>query len=93
MTHGSHYITISNISSEATRTIVIKFNEELSGAEWKKYRENGPGHMTNMVAVPVDEKKTLKIFSGTNGPIALNFDMWDRVPEHCQDCSNNDLFK
>ena len=44
-------MTISNIASEATGPIVTKFNVDPSGAEGTKTCKNGPGHMTNMVAI------------------------------------------
>ena len=49
-------MTISIISSEATEPIVNKFNVEPSGAEGTNIFQNSPGHMTNMVAMPVDSK-------------------------------------
>ena len=53
---------------------------------------NGPGHVTNMAAIPADSKH-LYFFSvsGTHGPIALELDLWHLVLEKNQDCSNSDL--
>ena len=52
----SHIIAISNVSSEAPGPIITKFYVEPSGAERTKACSNGPGHMTNMMAMPVDRK-------------------------------------
>ena len=49
-------MAVSNISSEATGPVVTKFYVEPSGAEGTKICLNGPGYMTNMVAMPVDSK-------------------------------------
>ena len=58
-----------NISSEATGPIVTKFYVEPSECEETK-GSKGPGHMTNMVAMPVGSKnlKNLHLWSqGTDG--------------------------
>ena len=36
---------------------------------------NELGHMTMMAAMPIYEKKTMKVFSGTNGLMALKHGM------------------
>ena len=46
-------MTVSNIFSKATRPIVTKFHTEPPWAEGSKVCSNSPGHMTNMVAMPV----------------------------------------
>ena len=55
-TQDSHGITVSNISSEATGPVVTKFYVEPSGAEGAKICSNCPGHITNMVAMPIGSK-------------------------------------
>ena len=51
---------------------------------------NGPGHMTNMAAMPY-MVKTIKLFSGTKRPMTLNeVGMQHRVLEYFQVCSNDD---
>ena len=47
-------MTVSNISFEAPRAFVSRFYIEPSGAKGTKICSNGSGHMTNMVAMPVD---------------------------------------
>ena len=49
-------MAVSNISLEATGPFVTKFYEDLSGAEEMKTCSNGLGHITIMVAMPVDSK-------------------------------------
>ena len=49
-------MTVSNIYSEATVPVVARFYIEPSGAERTKFYSNGPGHMTNSVAMPTDSK-------------------------------------
>ena len=49
-------MTVSNMSSEATGSVLTKFYVEPSRAERTKNCSNGPGHMTNMVAMPADSK-------------------------------------
>ena len=44
---------VSNIFSKATRLVVTKFHVEPMWAEGTKICLNGPCHMTNMVALPV----------------------------------------
>ena len=46
-------MAMSNISSKPTGPIVIELYIETSGAEGT----NGPGHMTNMAAMPVKDFK------------------------------------
>ena len=67
---------VSNISSKATASIATNFHIELPGAGGRKVYSNSPGHMTNMVAMPVHGKNLLQLFfSGNSGPTALKFDM------------------
>ena len=42
--------------SEATGPVETKFYVALSGYEKTKSCSNGPGHITNMSAMPVDSK-------------------------------------
>ena len=52
---------------------------------------NELGHMTNMAAMPIYGKKTLKIFfSRTNKPMTLKLGMWHCLCKYYQDCSNYD---
>ena len=53
-------MTISNISSEVTGPILDKFNVWLSGSEEIKVCLNDPGHMTNVVVMPIDSKNLYK---------------------------------
>ena len=52
-------MTLLNISLEATGPSVTKFYVEPSWAEGTKNFSNGPGHMTNMVAMPGERKNLL----------------------------------
>ena len=47
-------MAIFNISSAATEPVVTKFNVEPSGIEGIKTHLNGPDHMINNAAMPVD---------------------------------------
>ena len=49
-------MTVLNICSDATGPVVAKFNIEPLWSEGTKICKNGPSHMTNMVAIPVDSK-------------------------------------
>ena len=53
---------------------------------------NGQGHMTNMAAMPIyDKKKSLKIFfSGSKRPMTLKVGMQHQVLVYYQVCSNVD---
>ena len=67
-------MTVPNIFSKATGTVVTKFHIEPAWAEGTKLCSKSPGHMTNMADMPVHGKTPKKI-SGTSGPVALEFDM------------------
>ena len=55
--------TFSNFFSlETARPIEAKFCAELPGDGRVKICSNGPGHMTNMAAMPIDGKNLKKIF-------------------------------
>ena len=73
-------MTILNISSEATGPIVTKFYVEPSGDEGTQICSNGPGHMTNMMAIPKDTKRWLNIQKSLSLEpkllLALKLDIW-----------------
>ena len=50
---------------------------------------NGPGHMTNEAALPINDKNLLKIFSGTKRLMTLKVGMQHWVLEYYQVCSND----
>ena len=69
--------TFSNFfSSETTGPIETKFHVELSWDGGKKAGSNGPGHMTNMVAIPIYGKKLKK-----SSPL-LGGHVFDLGPRH-----------
>ena len=69
-------MTISNLSSKASKPIVTKFHAEPPGAEEAKICSNSPCYMTKMAAVPIYRVKTFKIFlSGFRGLMAFELDM------------------
>ena len=49
-------MTISNISSKGTKPVVTKFHIESLGVEETKMCLNCPGHMINMVTMPIYDK-------------------------------------
>ena len=56
-----------------------------------KVYSNGPGHMTNMAAMPIYGKTLKKIFfSGTKQLMTLKVGMQHQVPEYYQVLSNDD---
>ena len=55
-----------------------------------KVCSNGPGHMTNMTAVPYMLKILKNFYSGTKRPITPKLGMQHRVLEHYNVYSNND---
>ena len=52
--------TFSNISSETTVRIEAKFHVKPPWDEGTKVCSNGPGHMTNMAAMPIYGKNLKK---------------------------------
>ena len=56
LTQDSHGMTVSNISSKATKLIVTKFHIQPLGVEETKIFSNPPGHITNMASMPVYSK-------------------------------------
>ena len=60
--------TFSNISSETTGPIELKFQMETPEDGGTKVNSNGPGHITKMAAMPIYGKNPLKIFSRTRRP-------------------------
>ena len=68
--------TISNdFSSETIGPIATKFHIQPPGPLGKKNYSNGPGHMTNMAAMPIYGKNLKKIFSRTTRPMTLKLSM------------------
>ena len=55
-----------------------------------KVCSNGPGHMTNMAAMPIYGKNLKNIYSGTKQPMTLKFGIQHWVLEYYQVCSNDD---
>ena len=56
-----------------------------------KVCSNDPGHMTKLAAMPIYDKKPLKIFfSRTKGPITLKLGMQHLVHKYYEVCSNDD---
>ena len=51
-----------------------------------KIYSNGPGHMTNMAAMPIYGKPLEIFFSGTKRPMTLNVGMRHRVLKYYQVC-------
>ena len=70
------------LSSETTGPIKAKFHTDPQWAEEMKVSSPHQGHMTKMAATPIYDKNTLKIFSGTKGPLALGLGMqhWGHGP-------------
>ena len=68
--------TFSNISSETTGPIELKFHMETCLDGGTKVCSNCPGHMTKMAAMPIYGKKPLKIyFSRTRRLMTLRLGM------------------
>ena len=68
--------TFSNISSETTGPIKLRFHMETSYDAGTKVCSNGPGHMTKMAARPIYGKNPLKIFfSRTRRPMTSGLGM------------------
>ena len=84
--------TFSNIfSSETTGPIEVKFHVEPPWDGGTKICSNGPGHITNVAAMPIYGKNLKKIFfSRTKRPVTLNLGMRHRVIEYYKVCSTDD---
>ena len=69
--------TISNdFSSETTGPTATKFHRQPPGPLGQKTCSNGPGHVTNMAAMPLYGKNLKKIFfSRTTRPMTLKLSM------------------
>ena len=68
--------TFSNISSEATGPIELKFHLETNRDGGTKVCANVPGHMTKMADMPIYGKNHLKTyFSKTRRPMTLGLGM------------------
>ena len=77
-------------SLETAKPIEAKFHLYPPWDEGTKACSNGPGHMTNMAAMPI-YGKTIKIFfSGTKRPMTLKLGMQHCVLEYYQICLNDD---
>ena len=73
----------SNIFSETTGPIKVKFHMELLLDGGTKICSNGPGHLTKMAAMSIYGKNLKKIFfSGTKRPMTLNLGMHHQVLEY-----------
>ena len=85
--------TFSNFFSlETARPIEAKFHVEPQWDGGMKGCSNGPGHITNMAAMPMYGKNLKKIFfSGTKQPMTLKVGMQHWVLEYCQICSNDEM--
>ena len=83
--------TFSNISSETTGPIKVKFHID---APWNRGTEvysTGPGHMTKIAAMPIYGKNLKKIFfTGTKRPMTLKVGMQHWVLKCYQVYSNDD---
>ena len=76
----------SNISSETVEPNEAKFHVESPWDGWgMKVCSNGPGHMTNMAAMPI-YGKNLK----NKSPMTVKLGMQHQVLENYQVCSNDD---
>ena len=89
---GSLRFTFSNFFFlETARTIEARFHVEPPHDGGMKVCSNGPGHMTNMAAMPVYGKNHKKIFfSGTKQPMTLTVGMPHRVLKYYQVHSNDE---
>ena len=76
-------------SLETAGPIEAKFHVKPPWAGGMKIYSNGPGHMTNMAAMPIYGKNYKKVFSGTEWPMTLNVGIQHRVLKYYQVCSND----
>ena len=89
LVQGHSVSTFSNFFSlETAVPVETKFHLEPPCDEGAKDCSNGPGHLSNMAAMPI-YVKTLKIFSGTKRPMTLKLCMQHWVFEYYQFCSND----
>ena len=83
--------TFSNISSETTGPIELKFHMETPQDAGTKVCSNGSGHMTKMAATPIYVKNPFKIFfPRTRRLMTLGLSMYHWGCYAYQVCSNND---
>ena len=82
--------TFSNIFSETTGPIKVKFHMEPPWDGGTNVCSIGPGHMTKMAAMPIYGKSIKKISSGTKRPMTLKLGLQHRVLEYYQVFSNDD---
>ena len=55
-----------------------------------KVCSNGPGHMTNMAAMPIYDRDLKNLMAGIKRPMTLKVGMQHRVLKCYQICSNDD---
>ena len=91
LVQGHSDSTFSNFFSlETARPIKAKFHVEPPWDLGTKVYTNGPGHMTNVAAMPINDKNLKKIFfSGTKRLMTLKVGMQRWVLEYYQVCSND----
>ena len=77
-------------SLETAKPIEAKFHLYPPWDEATKACSNGPGHMTNMAALPIYGKNIKIFFSGTKRPMTLKLGMQHCVLEYYQICLNDD---
>ena len=83
--------TFSNISSETTGPIKVKFHMEPPWDGGTKVYSTGSGDMTKMAAMPIYGKNLTKIFfSGTKRPMTLKLGMQHRVLKYYRVYFNDD---
>ena len=72
LVQGHSDSTFANIFSlELAKAIEAKFHVETPLDGGTKVCSNGPGHMTNMAAMPIYGKNLKKSYSGTKKPMTL----------------------
>ena len=70
-----HVFTFSNLFSGTAGPIEVKFHVEPPWDGGTNVCIWGPGHMTKMAAMPINNKNPSKFFSGTAGPICMKLGM------------------
>ena len=82
-------MTISNISSKATRLIVINFYIDGPRVEEIKIYQNHPGHTTNITAMPIDGNQSAA--GASPEPMAWYFGILHWVTQYYLHYSNDDF--
>ena len=91
LVQGHSDSTFSNFFFLGTaRLIETKFQMEPPWDGETKKCSNGPGHLTNMVDIPIYGKNLKKSFSGTERLLTLKVGMQHWALEYFQICSNDD---